>query len=237
MYDLQKDVEMAQGTEPSAASTIAEPPYQTSVLSLIMSPGVDRAIATIAIVPFIYTTYVRFQQGVLNNIPRASAVIMSLLLIATMIARRPPQRVTPNPLFWLLAFAATYGTLGPSLLSQEGRALAPAIVTDSLAILALVIAVYARVSLGRNIGFVPAQRQLVTSGAYGWVRHPIYTGIFVGYLGLILRAYSPRNLAMVLGVSALFMIKSIVEENFLKSDPMYAQYMRQVRSRWFPGIA
>lgn len=45
------------------------------------------------------------------------------------------------------------------------------------------------------------------------------------------------NLAMVLGVSALFMIKSVVEENFLKSDPTYAQYMQQVRSRWFPGIA
>ena len=48
---------------------------------------------------------------------------------------------------------------------------------------------------------------------------------------------SKFNLAMVLGVSTLFMIKSVVEENFLKSDPMYALHMQQVRSRWFPGIA
>ena len=95
--------------------------------------------------PFIYTTYVRFQQGVLN-IPRGSAVIMSLLLIATMVVRRPPTRVTPNPWFWILAFAATYGTLGPSLFAQEGKPLAPAIVTNALALLALAIVVYARVS-------------------------------------------------------------------------------------------
>ena len=69
------------------------------------------------------------------------------------------------------------------------------------------------------------------------MRHPIYTAFFIGYAGLILRAYSLFNLAMVVLISALFMIKSVVEENFLKSDPQYAEYMQQVRFRWFPGIA
>jgi len=34
----------------------------------------------------------------------------------------------------------------------------------------------------------------------------------------------------------LFMIKSVVEENFLRADPEYAAYMQRVRWRWIPGI-
>ena len=82
-----------------------------------------------------------------------------------------------------------------------------------------------------------AQRQLVTSGAYAYVRHPVYTGIFVTYLGLIFRWYSPVNLAAVIILSGLWIIKSFIEESFLKSDPVYAEYMRRVKFRWFPRIA
>jgi hypothetical protein len=52
-----------------------------------------------------------FGEG-LVNIPRAAAFAATLLLIVTMVARRPPVRVTPNPLFWLLAFVVTYGSFG-----------------------------------------------------------------------------------------------------------------------------
>ncbi len=227
---------MTDATEPALPAESLPTPKNESILQFLMSPKVDRMIAIIAIAPFMYTTYVRFREGALN-IPRVSAIIMSFLLIATMVVRRAPQRVTPNPWYWLLAFVATYGTLGPTLFSQRGIPLTPSWVSNTVALLALAIIVYARMSLGKNIGFVPAQRELVTWGAYGYVRHPIYTGIFVGYTGLMMRAFSPLNLAMVLAVSALFMIKSFVEENFLKSDPQYAAYMQKVRYRWFPGIA
>jgi protein-S-isoprenylcysteine O-methyltransferase Ste14 len=225
-------VEQTKNAESAVQSAASAWPF----MGLIMSPAVDRAIAIVAIVPFSYMEYARFREGLLN-IPRAAAFAATLLLVVTMIVRRPPVRVTPNPWFWLLAFTATYGTLGPALFAQRGVVIAPPIATDVIALLGLGIAVYARVSLGRNIGFVPAQRRLVTSGAYAYVRHPIYTGLFVAYFGLILRAYSPVNLAMVAIVSGLFIIKSFIEEGFLKSDPIYAEYMRRVKFRWFPRIA
>ena len=207
-----------------------------SFMELIISPTADRVIAIIAILPFSYMEYVRFNEG-LVSIPRASAFAATLLLIVTMVIRRPPVRVTPNPLFWLLAFTVTYGSFGLSMFAQRGIVIAPPIVTDVIALLGLSIFIYARFSLGRNIGFVPAQRQLVTSGAYAYVRHPVYTGIFVTYLGLILRSYSPVNLAAVIILSGLWIIKSFIEESFLKSDPVYAEYMRRVTFRWFPRIA
>ena len=76
-----------------------------------ISPTADRVIAIIAILPFSFLEYVRFNEG-LVNIPRASAFAATLLLIVTMVIRRPPVPVTPNPLFWLLAFTVTYGSLG-----------------------------------------------------------------------------------------------------------------------------
>ena len=105
-------------------------------MGLIMSPAVDRAVAIVAIVPFSYMEYARFREGLLN-IPRAAAFAATFLLIVTMIVRRPPVRVTPNPWFWLLAFAATYGTLGPALFAQRGVVIAPPIATDVIALLRL----------------------------------------------------------------------------------------------------
>ena len=99
------------------------------------------------------------------------------------------------------------------------------------------IIIYARLSLGRNIGFVPAQRNVVRSGAYGCVRHPIYSGLFLAWVSLTLRLYSPVNLGLFLTICTLFVIKSVVEEGFLRQDPGYAEYMRQVKYRFIPGIA
>jgi len=99
-----------------------------------------------------------------------------------------------------------------------------------------VIVVIARIELGRNIGLVPAQRKLITSGIYGLVRHPIYAGGFVLIISVMLRSYSPLN-AVLFSLGMLwFAIKSVVEENFLRSDPEYAAYMQRVRWRWVPGL-
>ena len=68
------------------------------------------------------------------------------------------------------------------------------------------------------------------------MRHPIYTGLFIGALGETLAYFSPRNLLLTsLGVF-WFVIKSFVEESFLSKDAAYAAYMQCVRYRWIPGV-
>ena len=112
----------------------------------------------------------------------------------------------------------------------------PPWLTVVLACLGLVLTAYARLSLGRNIGYVPAQRELVTRGAYAFVRHPIYTAIFVNYLALILLHYSPLHLILVCIGIFWYVLRSILEEKFLAVDPRYAEYMLRVRRRWIPGL-
>jgi protein-S-isoprenylcysteine O-methyltransferase Ste14 len=205
------------------------------VMRVLAIPAVDKTIAIVASLPFLYALYLRLAAGTLN-IPRACAAIGLLIVIVTMVLRRAPQRVTPNPLWWLLAFVATYGPLAWAALAPPGRPIVLNGVTDVLAIVSLAIVVYARISLGRNIGFVPAQRRIVTSGAYRYVRHPIYTGLFLAWTALALRLYSPVNVAILLTVYTLIVIKSVVEEGFLRHDPEYAEYMRRVKYRFIPGL-
>jgi len=120
---------------------------------------------------------------------------------------------------------------------QRGNALVANWITNSLAILGLLVMLWARISLGRNIGLVPAQRELVHSGAYAFMRHPVYTGVLLTSTAFVLRAYSPLNvLLMGLGVFWFIPVKSLVEENFLRHDPQYAAYMQKVRARWIPFV-
>lgn len=204
-------------------------------LQVLAQPWLDRTIAFIASVPFLYLTYYRYQHMRLG-VPLASFAIGALISFVTMILRRPPKRITPNPLYWLLAFVATYWPLLTLGVIQKGQPAVSALVSDAVAVCSLAVIVWARLSLGRNIGFVPAQREIVTGGAYRYMRHPIYTGLFLGSLGVALRAYSQRNV-LILGLGILwYLIKSIVEENFLRADPQYAAYLQRVRARWIPFV-
>jgi protein-S-isoprenylcysteine O-methyltransferase Ste14 len=160
-----------------------------------------------------------------------------LILVITMVIRRPPKRVTPNPWYWLLAFVASYWLVFILFFLQKGGPLVTSWISDSIAILGLLVVIWARLSLGRNIGLVPAQRELVHSGAYAFMRHPVYTGFLLTSLAFLLRAYSPLNAALIgLGVFWFIPVKSLVEEDFLRADPQYAEYMRRVRARWIPFL-
>lgn len=195
----------------------------------------DKGFAIVACLPIGYALYVRLGHGALDFV-EINLLIQGLLNIVPMLVRRTPVRVTLNPLYWLLAFVAAYWVPFPALDTSPGTPIAPVWICVLLSFLGLLLAVFARLSLGRNIGVVPAQRRLVTSGAYGWVRHPIYSAIFVNYLALILQHYSSLHLLLVGLGTFWFVLKSIVEERFLAQDPEYAQYMRRVRRRWIPGL-
>lgn len=221
------------GSRPAAASAALSP--RRSFLELVMQPAVDRAVAIVACVPFIWMAYYRYTHWPFG-MPLVAFSVNWAILLATMIFRRAPKRVTPNPWFWALAFFATYWSMLTVAFIRPGRAVAPKPLVESLAVVSLLVLVWARLSLGRNIGFVPAQREIVTAGAYRYLRHPIYTGIFIATFSLALRAYSLRNIVVMGTGIVLLMIKSVVEERFLSVDPQYAAYLQKVRYRWIPFI-
>lgn len=100
---------------------------------------------------------------------------------------------------------------------------------------ALVVAWGVR-SLGRNLtpGTEPLPgAELITTGAYARLRHPIYAGVVLLLAGYTL-AWSNWTLALVVGGLALqyFQAKAGAEERWLMERfPAYKAYMRQVPRR------
>ena len=212
------------------------PNISSTVLRVLALPWLDRTIAAVACLPLAYGVYYRYTHFH-HGLPLIASVLNTSITILTMVVRRPPKRVTPNPWYWLLAFVATYWLVFIISFLQRGRPLVANWITDPLAIMGLLVVIWARLSLGRNIGFVPAQRELVSTGAYAYMRHPVYTGMLLTYIAFALRAFSLLNaLLMGLGILWFIPLKSLVEEDFLRHDPQYAAYMQRVRSRWIPFV-
>jgi protein-S-isoprenylcysteine O-methyltransferase Ste14 len=97
-------------------------------------------------------------------------------------------RVVLAALAVVLVAAFHHGTLPPIGI---GSAVPPALGIPSvtLAALGIAFAVWARYVLGSNWGMpgdIKSDADLVTSGPYAYVRHPIYTGVLLAILGSVL---------------------------------------------------
>jgi protein-S-isoprenylcysteine O-methyltransferase Ste14 len=103
----------------------------------------------------------------------------------------------------------------------------------ALFVLGLALAVWARVYLGRNWGMPMSQKaepELVTTGPYRSIRHPIYSGIIVAMIGTTI-AVSLYWLVAVALIGAYFIYSAIVEERFMagRFPDSYPQYKRSTK--------
>ncbi|HEX5174772.1 MAG TPA: isoprenylcysteine carboxylmethyltransferase family protein [Gaiellaceae bacterium] len=99
--------------------------------------------------------------------------------------------------------------------------------------LGLAFAVWARVHIGRNWGTPMTQKkdpELVTSGPYRLVRHPIYSGILVAAVGTAV-ALSWFWLVAAALAGVYFVYSATVEERFLAEQfpDAYAAYRRSTK--------
>jgi protein-S-isoprenylcysteine O-methyltransferase Ste14 len=82
------------------------------------------------------------------------------------------------------------------------------------------LAIWARLYIGRNWGMPMTRRtapELVTTGPYRTIRHPIYTGIIVALVGTAL-ATSLLGLIVVVVVAGYFIFSAAREERFLAGE-------------------
>lgn len=89
----------------------------------------------------------------------------------------------------------------------------------AIIIVGLAFAVWARLHLKSNwSGVVTVKRdhQLIRSGPYRWVRHPIYSGVILAMAGAAIENGRLRGILGVLLVFIGFWIKSRKEEDFMR---------------------
>jgi protein-S-isoprenylcysteine O-methyltransferase Ste14 len=95
----------------------------------------------------------------------------------------------------------------------------PEVVGTVVFLLGLALAVWARVYLGRNWGMPMTRKdepELVTSGPYRFVRHPIYSGILLGVVGTALATYLYWLIALIV-MGVYFVYSARIEEGIMTS--------------------
>jgi protein-S-isoprenylcysteine O-methyltransferase Ste14 len=102
----------------------------------------------------------------------------------------------------------------------------------SVTVAGLPFAVWAREHLGSNWSRAVTIKQcheLITTGPYAVVRHPIYTGILTGFLGLAIAISQVRAFVVFVLIFLAFWIKLRMEEEWIRSrfGETYATYARQ----------
>ncbi len=103
----------------------------------------------------------------------------------------------------------------------------------------LALAIWARIHLGKNWGMPMTQKdepELVTSGPYRFVRHPIYSGLLAGVLGTAL-ATNLTGLIIVAVLGGYFYYSAVVEErNLIATFPVAYPAYRAHTKRLIPFI-
>ena len=78
---------------------------------------------------------------------------------------------------------------------------------------------------------------VISTGPYSYVRHPMYTGGILFFLGTSLLLGSWSGVLCALAFTGLFAIRAILEERVLRKElEGYDAYMARVKYRFFPRI-
>ncbi|MBU6247761.1 MAG: isoprenylcysteine carboxylmethyltransferase family protein [Xanthomonadaceae bacterium] len=104
----------------------------------------------------------------------------------------------------------------------------------------VLLAIWARTTLGRNWSAVVQVKQdheLVERGPYRRVRHPIYTGLLMAFLGTALALGEWRGLLGTAIVGASFWFKLRLEERWMREQfgGRYEAYMQRTKAL-LPGL-
>ena len=100
-------------------------------------------------------------------------------------------------------------------------------------LLGLALAVWARVYLGRNWGMPMSEKadpELVTTGPYSTVRHPIYSGIILAMVGTTI-AVSLYWLVAVVLLGGYFVYSAVMEERYMtdRFPDTYPKYKQSTK--------
>jgi len=161
----------------------------------------------------------------------------TLLIAWLFVIRLPPLRKSSG--IWPRFAALVGGFLNFALVMLPRSAdlsVGVKLFSSGLILLGNGLAVAVLLQLGRSFSIMPEARKLVTAGAYGIVRHPLYLAEFIGTVGAVIQFLSPWAIAIVSTQFAFQLVRMHYEERILTASfPEYGTY-RNRTARLIPGI-
>ena len=157
-----------------------------------------------------------------------------LLVVVLTVVRRHATSVDRRS--WSRVVAGV-SIVGPFLLRPVGAA---GMVEESMvlagSVVGLVFVIAGKLSLGRSLGLLPANRGVVSSGVYRLVRHPMYLGYLLIHSAFLLGHVSTWNVVVLVVADLGLLARVGLEERTLSADLAYQRYRETVPWRFVPEV-
>jgi len=161
-------------------------------------------------------------------------LVSEMLVVVLTVMRRSAAAVDRSIRARLLT---AISMLGPPLLQPaQVAAILPQAATVAASVVGLAVVIAGKMTLGRSFGLMPANRGVVSSGVYRFVRHPIYLGYLITHVAFLLATPSTWNIAALIAADAALLLRAVCEEQTLSRDSQYRAYQQAVRWRVCPGL-
>lgn len=240
---LEVGVTMAEGTTPSSGANNLQ---RTVLLGLV------RLQVIIAFLLFIPAGSVRYWQGWLFWIVFFACVLMVTMYFVKHDPHLIENRMKAGPRAEqetsqkiIQAFTGTLAALLVIVSALDHRfqwSSVPAsicVLADALIVLgfAIVFQVFKDNSFAASTIKVEAEQRVISTGLYGWVRHPMYVGGALMLLATPLALGSLWGLPIAVAITAAIVVRLLDEERYLSANlPGYDAYCREVRYRLIPMV-
>lgn len=164
-----------------------------------------------SVVMFIFALIAGYRWHTSGLIFFALLVVRDLAASWFLISRKPSKEKTDSRVNEVLAYLSS---ACPFIYLDSCQSLPQAgLLSSTLAVIGFTISTLAVFDLGSSFGVSPANRGVVRTGLYRYVRHPMYSGYVISELGFVL--LNPFNF-ILWGISiALYFYRSMLENTVL----------------------
>lgn len=180
-----------------------------------------------------YFAYIHLGSFIMTSrVSSLLIVVFEAIIIFCLLFRSLPKEVSISLYDWSVALLGTLMTM----LLRPAAEVHDLLFLQALQLAGIMISCIGLLSLNKSYGTVPANRGIKTTGLYAHVRHPVYAGYFLSVTAFVLQNATISNIC-ILALFILFsVLRMIAEEDFLKKDSAYAEYMKKIKWRVFPYV-
>jgi protein-S-isoprenylcysteine O-methyltransferase Ste14 len=160
----------------------------------------------------------------------SSCLAVFYVLLALLVITRPPAKAHANGLLpCLAAFVGTYMPWTIAFFGESDKAL-PNLASTACVLIGMIMMLVTIRHLGRSFSLVPQARNVVQTGPYRWIKHPLYLAEEIAVLGVVLRNPTPLTAVLLVLHIGIQICRIYYEEDLLRRNcPEYSAYEA---SRW-----
>src|SRR5262249_33472952 len=149
----------------------------------------------------------------------------ALLILTRAPAKAQAEGIWPR----IAAFVGTYLPWTITFFGKTDQAI-PNLMSTAFVLTGLFMTLFTIRHLGRSFSIVPQARQVVQTGPYRWIKHPLYLAEEIAVIGAALQFLSPMTVIIVILHIGVQVCRILYEEDLLRRT--FPEYSSYEASRW-----